>query len=413
VVDVEEHGPPTPRVLEPPPEPPRAVRVEQPPPAPPAPAPTIVSAQPEGQNNASHASNTYADARRMRDAARWRTTTAIPQGETGLLGAWTYAVTVYPVRAMTVHLRRIEPAAGTYEILLYGDQLLGGDFPDRCLYDEVRRQRRQPTVAERFTGRIRAMTADGSYLDVGSGELALPPEPTTAAPSWSNPQNAWASPWGAPPWASGSMGTPAPWGMPPWGFGGGGYGMAMGGPVMAMQQKIAELEAKLAVAQPPAALAGHPELVEMWRIMQQTISETHRHNNQTTLDPTVSKMMDLAFTQLAKSNTPASQVDPFAMLDKVLTLADKLGGGRSSGLQIHQVGESMLVEDKDGKLDVGTSVALSVMKDGKDALKGIATALRTRAAQSGSGAARPGAAAKPTVATPPAAAANGAAKLPA
>ena len=410
----------TPRVLEPPLEPPRAVRVEQAPPAPPPPppAPTIVSAPPEGQNNASHASNTYADARRMRDAGRWRTSTAIPQGETGLLGAWSYAVTVYPVRAMTVHLRRVEPAAGFYEILLYGDQLLGGDFPDRCLYDEVRRQRRQPTVAERFTGRIRAMTADGSYLDVGSGELALPPEPTTAAPTWSNPQNPWASPWGAPPWAGspGPMGggAPSPWGAPPWGFGGG-YGMPIGGPMMLMQQKIAELEHKLATQSPPAAIAGHPELVEMWRIMQTTIADAHKGSQQ--MDPTVSKLLELSFSQLAAKGTPAKEVDPFAMLDKVLSLADKLGqGGKSSGLTIHQVGESMLVENKDGNLDVGTSVALSVMKDGKDALKGIATALKTRAAQaSSSGAARPGGggagAAKPNGAPP--ATTNGAPKLPA
>lgn len=382
----------------PPPSPAPASAVEPPAQHPPSPAPT---ASTEGQNNASHAANNYADARRTRDAAKWRTAQHVPQGEIGLLGAWTHAVTTVPAYAMTIWLRRVDPQAGAYEILIYGDAVASSDFPERALYDEVRKQRRQPTVAERFIGRIRALTADGQTVDVGSGEIALPPEPTgpTATP-WSNPGSPWGpSPWpmmpGAPPSSSSSPWgpPPSPWGSP-WGWGGGagGYGFGYGGPMMAMQHELAELRAKLA-AQPPAALQGHPELVELWRVMNETLASSQRHNQPASMDPTTSKVLELAFSRLAKDNVPAAQVDPFSMLERVLTIADKLGGGgKGGGLTIHQVGDGMLVENKDGDLDVGASAVLSVLKEGKATLGGIASALKAKGAQiaaNGSGAVRP------------------------
>jgi hypothetical protein len=330
----------------------------------------------------------------MRDANRWRTASHVPQGETGLLGAWTFAVTEYPPQSMTIWLKRIDPQVGSYELLIPGEALTGNDFPDRRLYQELRRQRRQPSVAERFSGRIRALAPDGNYLDIGAGEVSLPPEPNETAAPWSNPQNPWAASAGwpsSPPWGGG------PQGWPPWN--GGGYGQAwpggygMGGPMQAMMHEIAELKAKLS-AQPPAVIAGNPELVELWKVMHSTI-EAARPHQAPSIDPAVAKLLDLAFARLAQTNTPASSVDPFSLIERVMGLAEKFGsGGKSGGITLHTVDGATLLEKSDGTLDVGGSVALSLLKDSKAAIQSVGTAIRARAGGQGQpgGPARPGAA---------------------
>ncbi|HZU83492.1 MAG TPA: hypothetical protein VE987_11270 [Polyangiaceae bacterium] len=376
--------------------------------------PTPPPADPEGQQNAAQAATNYADMRRMRDARRWGSQAQIPQGENSLVHAWAYAVTTYPAYGFTIWLKRVEPVQGGYEFHLTGEQLAGGDYPDRRLYEEVRRFRRQPSVAERFVGRIRALTPDGSYVDLGAGELSLPPEPTAQPTAWADPGSAWGrppgSPWGAPPpWAMGAM-VGGGWGPMPWGNGGFGYGM-MGAPppgsLVAMQQEIAQLKAQIS-ATPPAAIAGHPELVEMWKMMNETISQSQRYA-QAQDGGTTKMLLEFVLANMAKSNTPVSSVDPFSMLERIITVADKLrppasGGGERPGIVIHDVGGTKLVEDKDGNLDTASSAVLSVLGDAKDALKAVSSAARARIGWGGG--ARPPAV-PPSGAQPPRA--NGAA----
>jgi hypothetical protein len=274
--------------------------------------------------------------------------------------------------------------------LIAGDELTSHDMPDRALMAGVRRQRRQPNANEKFMGRIRALLPDGSYEEIGAGSIALPPEPEAPAQTWGQPAPMFgpspAMPYGGgPPWWNG-WGGGGGYGMGPWGAGPWG----MGSPMQAMQQQLSELRAQL--AKPPDAIAGNPALVEMWRFMQ-TMVETNRAtaaNGASGQNELLFKVLDM-FAANARP-TGGATPDPLDLVDKVVTLADKLRGppaaAGKSGINIHKVGDATLLEDKDGNLDVGGSVALSVISDAKDALKAW-SAGRKVAAQTANGGARP------------------------
>lgn len=343
-----------------------------PPYAPPTPPP---GPAPEGWRNSAHATNNYADALRSRDARQWTKGRDVPQGENLLVHAWAFAVTEYPARAMTLSLLASD---GQYELLIDGDTLDGSDFPDRRLYAEVERQRRRPGMNEKFLGRIRALTRDGAYLDVGSGSISLPPRVDAPAQPWAQPGAvgqpfAYGGGYGAMPYGYGAM---------PYGPGYGPPGM-WGGPMAQMQQQIEQLRAQLAL-KPPAALQGNPELVELWKTMQLTMAQTTTAATSQSSELT-SRLIDLALSRAAATGDKSP--DPFAMFDRVLAMVDKLRPAQNggSGLTIHQVGDATLLEKKDGELDIPGSIALSVIGDAKKAASGIAAYARSRVASGASG----------------------------
>jgi hypothetical protein len=361
---------------------PPAPAVEVPPPAPPPPPLPVAApafrAPPEGQNNPSHAANAYAEQRRTHDGQRWLRTKDVPQGENRLVAAYAHAVTMYPPYGLTLNLHADD---GAYELMIAGEEIVASNFPDRDLYAHLRGIRRRPTQNEKFTGRIRALLPNGEYIDVGSGRVALPPEPDAPAQTWGNAGGpAWNAA-GAPPWAA-AWGAAPPWAqqwgaMPPWAMGswGGGQG---GGMVQMLMTEIAQLRKQLE-SKPPAEIAGNPALTEMWRAWQQAQQVLVQQQNGSNASQTelTGKLIDHMFAAMsAKASAPApTAADAFTTIERVAGLMDKFRGPQQSdkpGITIHQVGEATIMEDANGKMDLGGSLLLSALGDAKKIVGAVA-----------------------------------------
>ena len=244
-----------------------------------------------------------------------------------------------------------------YDQFVPGEAVLG-EHPDRALYEYANANRRQRDVAERFVGRIRAQAADGSPVELGGGELYLPPAlPAPAPPSWSTP--------GAPPgWptAYGGGGPPSWGGPPPWWGAGGPPGMppwwgATGAPLSA-------LLAAAQPPQPPAAVQQDPASLHMWKGMQEA--------NMMLLKAVVERAAAPASAPAAA----AAPADPLDQLLKYVAIFDKLKGPppeQSHGINVIKVDDdTTLVTNKHGDIDPGAT-AWSNLK----AVKGIVSSLRS------------------------------------
>jgi hypothetical protein len=282
--------------------------------------------------------------------------TAPPQGETLLVHAWLHVLTALriPPQACTIWLRCVDQP--NYELYIPGEAVCG-EHPDRALYEYVSLNRRRRDVAERFVGRIRGPTRDGSPYECGGGELYLPPAPpSAAAPAWSTPgaaQPPWSSPYGPPsPW-----GPPPPWyppaggamGMPPW------WGPSQ-----------APLSALLAAAHAPpvpAAVQSDPASLAWAKAMQENQAAMFK-----------------AFVEMAgrPPPTPAAlppQTDGFEQAVRIIDLVAKLKPEAASTSPsvsvIHVDDDTTLVTDKNGDINPGAT-AWANMKG----VKGLVSALR-------------------------------------
>src|SRR4029077_726306 len=96
-------------------------------------------------------------------------------------------------------------------------------------------------------------SAEGHVLDIGGGDIALPPEPSQQPASWTSPAGPWPAPMtpAAPTWPWAPYGysstPPAP---PPWW-----YGLGYPPPAQTAQP-------------PPQAIAHDPALLELWKGIQ-------------------------------------------------------------------------------------------------------------------------------------------------
>lgn len=329
-------------------------------------------------------SNAYAARTAWREDFRFRRAKDVPQGETLLVHAWAWAVTQYPPQGMTIWLHRTEPTAGSYEFFITGDAVLG-DFPDRRLYEEVRKRRRQPTIAEHFSGRIRAVSHDGSVIEIAGGHIELPPEPTQQSTPWGQPpapgQGAPygpTGPMGSPPpgWGGGWGGPPSPWsGAPSWPASPWGAPM----PPWMMPPPWWAQHAQPAPPQPPAAVQNNPDLLSMWNAMHAQMQPLQDAQAQL-----MKELMTRAFAATAPAATVAAQAGkPPELIDQVRTLGaladalDKIrgpapaaaGAGERRGIHIHRVDDHTLVETKDGDLDPVATAIFEV----KDAVKSVAS----------------------------------------
>lgn len=342
--------------------------------APPAPAPEYVHEPPAGPAIAAASTNAFAE--RTQERGYWEsrsTRRAQPQGETQLVHAWLHVLTVrkIPPHACTIWLTRVEPQP-TYDQYIPGDAVLG-EHPDRSLYEYANTNRRQRDVAERFVGRIRAPAADGSPIELGGGELYLPPAPAVApGPSWSQPGAApggW--PGGPPPYGGGPpwsppgampwwmMGAPPGGGMPPW-----------WGP------SASPLSAILAASQPqtppPAVVQQDPAAMRAWQMMSDNQSMLLRH------------VLEVSARPPAASPAAAEQPDLWTTLERVVGVVDKLRGPQHEpeqrpGITVMRLDDdTTLVTDKNGDINSGAT-AWANMKG----LKGIAQSLRAMKTPSG------------------------------
>jgi hypothetical protein len=388
--------PPAPPHVEPAPLP-----VAPPPPpaaAPPAPAPSTQwpgYAPPpppvEAFDSSSNAANAYAEARRVKSDFEWKRAKSIPQGDSLLVHAWSFAVTCYPPAGMTVTLRRIDPLDQGYEFYIPGDALIS-DWPERKIYDECNRRRQQPWLGERFSARIRALSPQGETLELAGGEISFPADPSRSR-TVTNPTPP-PGPYGYPP------PYPPPYGQP---YGPASYGPAYGAPTpygvpppygypsYPYASPAAALPPWVPSApwgapppwygqgqQPPAKVAGDPELLAMWRSNQEMMAADRKDARDTARTMT-DKLLDLA---LAKIETPpAEKEDSFATLERAITLADHIRGpapdpSERRGITIHNVDGAKLVETKNGDLDVGASGVLSIIGDAKDFLRTRSAAVK-------------------------------------
>lgn len=340
--------------------------------APPAPAP----AGPEGLGVHAGMVNSYEQQRRTRDAYRWKMNRDIPQGETLLVHAWSFAVSQYPATALTVWLRRVDPLTGAYEFFIPGDALIG-DFPDRKIFEEVRRHRRQPTIAEKFVGRIRYVTPEGTTAELQGGEIHLPPEPPqTASAPWAAPQMPAYAP-GPPPWGYPWPGQAGPYGGPP-----GSYGVppSMPWPWGTLGMAAALQAPTAAPAPPPAQIQNNPDLVALWTAMQESVRAA-----QAPQQALMQTLIERAFAQQPQTAATSGQapglLDQVKAFGQMAEALDKIRGPQQPsehrGLNIHKVGESLLVENKDGDID---PVATAIV-GGMPALTGIKDLIKSAAAR--------------------------------
>lgn len=335
--------------------------------APPPPAASGFDAPPAGPAIAAAATNEYAEVSAQRGYYQARSSRrAQPQGETQLVHAWLHILTVrrIPPNACTIWLTRVDPQP-TYDFYIPGEAVMG-DFPDRALYEYANRNRRQRDVPERFVGRIKAPADDGMPIELGGGELYLPPAPAIApapaGPAWSQP-GAPGYPYaqpppgypGAPPWMAPPGGMPwwmqgggAPPGMPPW------WGPSAP-PFAALMAAHHPPPAPAVVQQDPAALRA-------WEMMSQ---------NQSTL---LTSVLELATRAPPQAAAAAAPVDPWAGIERLIAITEKLRGppsepeSRISVIQLDD--ETRLVTHKDGSIDPVSS-AFANMKG----LKGVASAI--------------------------------------
>jgi hypothetical protein len=259
-----------------------------------------------------------------------------PQTETQLVLVWASILARgIPPQAATIWMRAVEPLPG-YEFFITGDAVCGPD-PDRALWQAIRQARRKPTVAERFIGRIRAPSETGQVVELGGGDLTLPPEPPTQSTPWATPQ----SPWGPAP-----GGYP---GSPPYGYGGGAMGPY--GP-------------QIAAPPPPAAVQSDPAALAAW----QTMAELN------------SKMMLELIGHAMKPAPVAAAAPPpdaFAMLERVLGITKLMrdqteaAAPAAGGVTVLRVDEdSTLVLDKDGNVNNGATGWANI-KHAKNIVNGI------------------------------------------
>lgn len=335
------------------------------PPAEPAPAASDEGySPPAGPAIAAAAANEFTARIKSSEPYRYRTPRqAPPQGETQLVHAWLHALTTLkvPPQACTIWVTSCEQP--TYTLYIPGEAVVG-EHPDRMLYEYVAANRRRKDVAERFVGRIKAPTLDGTPYECGGGELYLPPAvPAAAPPGWSAPAAppGWSSPYGppgalpwgaAPPWGGGWPGMP--WGPAPMGMGMPPWWGPSGGPLSALLQAAHPQP-------PPPAVQSDPAALAMWKGMQ---------DNQ--------KAMFEAFVQMATRPPPAAAApataDPLDQLVKLASVLEKFQTpqGPNSPITVTKLDEeTSLVTDKNGDIHP-TATAFANMKG----LRGIAAALR-------------------------------------
>lgn len=264
-----------------------------------------------------------------------------PQAETQLVLVWASIIARgIPPQAATIWIRSVEPNPG-YEFFITGDAVCGPD-PDRALWQAIRQARRKPTVAERFIGRIRAPSETGQVVELGGGDLTLPPEPPQASTPWAAPQTPWGAqpggyPGAPPPYGYGGppMGHPYGMGMPPpWWGGAGGMGMP---PWWGATQ--------LGAPPPPPVVQSDPAALSAWQLMAEQNGRM---------------MMELighAMKPPPAAPVAAAPADPFAMLERVLgitkTLRDQTAPEpAAAGVTVLRVDEdSTLVLDKEGNIN--------------------------------------------------------------
>jgi hypothetical protein len=299
---------------------------------------------------------------------RRRLNEQIPQGETRLVHVWFSVVAQgVPPQACSIWLTRTEPAEHTYEMMVPGEAV-SGPQPDRSLFAYMMRNRRQAGVAETFTGRIRAPTTDGKVIELGGGMLSLPPDPALAqqqAPpgmgpwmmppgaAWTPPNGQQAmGPWGTPPWMGGGQMPPWMMGMPPWMMGMMPWMQQGGAPPWWQQQ------------QPPKALEGKPDLIELWKLMNQS-AQQGSSGQQQLLD----KLLEVALRDKTPEKAPGlkEQLEGFAA---IATSIDAIRGpreeGAGKGISVTYVddgagGRTPIVTGTDGKIDMSTTVGIPVV----------------------------------------------------
>jgi hypothetical protein len=380
--------------------------------------------------------NDYAQRMSAREAEHWAKSREVPIAEPLLMHAWAWAVQQYPPSALTVWLTRTVPETGSYQFFVTGEELAGDYYPDRKLYETVRMKRRQPTIAEKFIGRIRGMSAEGKALDVAYGEISFPPEERTVAPAW-GPAATAGAPWGSP-YASFPGGAP-PWGGPgPWGAGPPGYGPygppppwwgapPWGGP----PPSWATPAAAAAAAQPPPHIAADPTLLEIWKMMQEGQAALTRASAETAgrANEEQGKLVRLLLERViappaaTAAGAGGGVKETLSMLSDMANFYDKVkgsaGSGSGGGITIHRVDDDLIVENKDGEIDPVATIGLGVKGGFKEIVKHMA---QGRAARAGGASPAQAAAGTPTLgqgaglgggarvnkAAPPAAGTNGA-----
>lgn len=360
------------------------------PPPPPPPPPPIQPSPFAHEGYQQHVSRS--------DGWKWRAERQPqPQAESQLVLVWASILARgLPAQAATIWIRAVEPAPG-YEFFITGDAVCGPD-PDRALWQAIRQARRKPSVAERFVGRIRAPSETGHAVELGGGDLTLPPEPPQASTPWAPPQN----PWGA---GQGYPGAPSPYGYgappmgpygppPPW-WGGG----AMGMPPWWGATQVGQLTQ----APAPATVQSDPAALQMWTAMQHALSEQSQANQRLMLE---------FMTQAMKPQAPAAAPgDPFAMLERVLSITKTLrdqstpDAAPTTGVTVLRVDEdSTLVLDKEGNIN-NSATGWANIKHARNFVQGLRT-MRAGAPPVNGGGAQP-----PRRQTLPASS-NGAAKPP-
>jgi hypothetical protein len=335
--------------------------------------------------------NDYSARLADRESGRWGRRTEIVQPETLLVHAWSFALTQYPASALTVWLQRFSPAEAPYSFYITGDSLAGDPFPDRKLFEAVRSRRRQPHVAESFAGRIRGMTSEGQTLDIGGGEIHLPPEPAQPAPQWGA---APAAPWGAGPQAMSPWGPPPPWwqGAAP----GGQMGPYGAPPWWAqMQPPPWALGAPAAVAAPPQAIAHDPVLVELWKSIQEAQAATLQSSNaaQTKVAEAqaalMTKLLDRAFASGGQGGGQGGGMkETFGVLRDALSLVNDLRGGNdkdSGALQILETKGGDKIFATGGKVNEGLTYGIAIKDGVTDLLKGLGRMRVAPPGQAGAG----------------------------
>jgi hypothetical protein len=337
--------------------------------------------------------NSYAERTRRREDVRFARAKEVPQGENLLVHAWTWAIQQYPPEGLTIWLHRTEPLTGSYEFFIPGHAVVG-EFPDRRLYEEAQRRRRQPNIAEHFFGRVKALSHDGTHMQIACGHIELPPEPAAApwdgnvyrgvssgqpsGPPVPPPYGSYGSPWGggSPPSWTGAPphGGSSPWwsgAMPPW---------IAGPPPAWWMQAMQAMQAQHAQPQPPppppAAVQNNPDLLSMWNAMLAQMQPFQQMQGKM-----LTELMTRVFAaQPAAAAAAATQAKPPELLDQVHALGalaealDKIrgpapaAGGERRGLHIHKIDDHTLVENKEGDLD---PVATAIFEL-KDTVKSVA-----------------------------------------
>lgn len=390
-----EHEPPTapdrPPLVSPPPPPaePSARPTTRPPsrrePEPSGAMPFPVASAPPFA--AAHA-NVYTEDFQARERERWGKNRHVPQPDTKLVHCWALALSHFPAGALTLWLTRTAPAKDSYELWIAGDALFDPMFPERKLYEVVRRERRQPSIAESFVGRIQGKAENGTTYDCGYGEIHLPPEPVSGASPTTWGANAGAPPWGNPPPPPGY--GPPPWGPPP-GYGSPwgpppGYAPPWGGPPPPWAQAYGQPPPP-----PPANVQSDPLLLEVWRQSAEATANAQRLTAESASkasDGQAALMRLLLDRVLAPpaAAAPASGgiKETIGMLKDFSSFVETVRGPReesasnSRGLTIHNLGNGeRLVETKDGEIDVGATVGLG-LKSGITELVGAIGKMRGR-----------------------------------